>query len=312
MKAMKALDGSFQKISWERDEGSHGGGMRFQAREDGFFNRASINSSQVHYDDDPSRPLESATALSAIVHPSDPRFPSLHLHISFTKRKENAGTWRLMGDLNPSLPSELGPIFRSALEPFNVQEEADAFEQGDHYFQIPSLDRHRGVSHFYLEDYRSGSFQSEREMAESFGEKVISVYASFLNQSFEGEVSEEQRKKQLEYHTLYLFQVLLLDRGTTAGLLVHDQNDDGILGSLPARVDTDCLCFWKSSLPDSQQRLLEDIINSLGVGVVEVDGEQKRKLAISIRNFYKENPEALKLQATGFQREKDRSPHLRS
>ena len=44
------------------------------------------------------------------------------------------------------------------------------------------------------------------------------------------------RKKQLAYHTRYFYQVLLLDRGTTAGLLVHDDNDVGTLGSLPGQV----------------------------------------------------------------------------
>ena len=50
-------------------------------------------------------------------------------------------------------------------------------------------------------------------------------------------VLDEATAQQLAYHTLYFFQVLTLDRGTTSGLLVHDQNDLGIMGSLPAWVD---------------------------------------------------------------------------
>ena len=59
----------FQASSWLRDEGRHGGGTRLGVQNDPALNRASINFSEVHYDDDPKKALASASALSCIVHP---------------------------------------------------------------------------------------------------------------------------------------------------------------------------------------------------------------------------------------------------
>ena len=72
-------DTRLTRVEWLRDGGRHGGGVRFEVAERGPFNRASVNMSHVHYDDDDARPLRSATALSSIIHPAHPRAPSLHL-----------------------------------------------------------------------------------------------------------------------------------------------------------------------------------------------------------------------------------------
>ena len=42
----------YEPTEWFRDEGRHGGGVRFMATDETLFNRASVNTSQVHYDDD--------------------------------------------------------------------------------------------------------------------------------------------------------------------------------------------------------------------------------------------------------------------
>ena len=86
---LEALPGAqpFEAASWLRDDGRHGGGERQETSDlhkAGLFNRASLNTSHVQYDDDETRPLRSATALSCIIHPNPPRVPSLHTHISWT------------------------------------------------------------------------------------------------------------------------------------------------------------------------------------------------------------------------------------
>src|SRR5690606_6465172 len=63
---------AFQPIDWLRKGGQWGGGRRYVAANPRWFNRASINVSQVHYDAEPKKPLASATALSTIVHPDHP------------------------------------------------------------------------------------------------------------------------------------------------------------------------------------------------------------------------------------------------
>ena len=96
----------FEPIEWFRDEGKHGGGVRYEGKDETIFNRASVNVSQVQYDDDASKNLASASAISTIIHPKNPLAPSVHIHISWTELKTGNGYWRVMADLNPSIKDE--------------------------------------------------------------------------------------------------------------------------------------------------------------------------------------------------------------
>ena len=257
----------FQPVSWLRSEGRHGGGARYTAHDEQVFNRASINVSQVQYEYDPKKTMSSATAISAIVHPYHPHAPSMHMHISWTEMKSGQGYWRIMGDLNPSLPNpDDQALFETVLRE-SVTPELLTYgsEQGARYFYIPALNRHRGVAHFYLEEFNSGNFSNDLELARRFGRKLIETYAGIVNRvlSEQTVVTPEDQQKQREYHTVYFLQVLTLDRGTTSGLLVHDENDIGILGSLPAYIDTKLLESFVTKLPLLQQKLLTSLLAAL-------------------------------------------------
>ena len=107
----------FEEVIWLRDEGKHGGGSRFEARDNILFNTASVNVSQVHYDEDPSKKLQSASAISTIIHPKNPKVPSIHIHISLTQLRDGGAYWRVMADLNPSIENEEDKtIFDKALK----------------------------------------------------------------------------------------------------------------------------------------------------------------------------------------------------
>ena len=291
----------FEAVSWDRDGGVHGGGTRLQAPAAGPFQRASVNVSQVHYDDLPDKPLASATALSAIVHPAHPRAPSMHLHASWTALKSGRAYWRIMADLNPALPDAAQAArFRGALQAALGAHAPEAFAQGDRYFAIPDLDRHRGVVHAYLEAFSSGDFEADRDLAERVEAAAIDTYGELVEEAAQGPVTEADRAAQLRYHTVYLFQVLTLDRGTTAGLMVHGDNDVGILGSLPARVDRALLASWADRVPALKRPLVEALVAALPEGhPAEVDVPAKRRLADAVRAFYAEHPAALALQARG-------------
>ncbi len=293
----------FEAAAWLRDEGRHGGGRRFGVQDRPFFARASVNVSQVHYDDEPARRLGAASALSAIVHPADPRLPSVHIHVSWTEMKTGQGYWRLMADLNPALPSAPDTQrFADALKQAAPALYAEAAAQGDRYFYIPALGRHRGVTHFYLENYSTGSFSADLELARAVGEAAVDAYLRVLENAdpHRPEPTDEERAAQLAYHTLYFFQVLTLDRGTTSGLMVHDQNDVGILGSLPPRVDKNLLLSWRSRMPQPQDRLLDKLAAVLpNTGICTVDDAVKAALCRAVRAHYRQFPEALDLQASG-------------
>lgn len=296
---------AFEAVTWGRDGGKHGGGTRYEARDYSVFDRASVNVSQVHYDDDERKKLGSATAISTIIHPNNPHAPSMHMHISWTQMKDGEGYWRVMADLNPSIIRESESDkerFSSTLKEVTgvLYEEGAAL--GDRYFYIPALGRHRGVSHYYLEGYNSGNFESDKAFVLEVGERVIDKYIAIVTDkllqytAFTKEVKEEQ----LAYYTLYLFQVLTLDRGTTSGLLVHNQNDVGIMGSIPSHVNRNILASWVGKMPVPQDLLLKALLKALPDEMPTPVGEKTKKtLANIVRKHYKKYPEALVMQASG-------------
>lgn len=291
----------FVCTEWYRDGGRHGGGIRYGIAGSDLLGCASVNVSQVHYDDEPERGLGSATAISTIVHPAHPLVPSVHIHISWTELKNDEGYWRIMADLNPAVPNQrqtdrfVESLRRAAPDEFD-----QAVEQGEHYFFIPALGRHRGVAHFYLESFNSGGFAVDLALAQRVGEAAVDGYLALLEEPFPP-AAEADLAAQLAYHTLYLFQVLTLDRGTTAGLLVHNENDIGILGSLPPKIDKTLLTSWRSRMPEPQGELLDRILAVFpGSGICTVDDGVKKRLADVIRSHYQIHPEALNFQASGY------------
>ena len=291
----------FEAVEWFRNNGKFGGGVRFVATDDTLFNRASVNVSQVQYDSDKSKQLASATALSTIIHPRNPHAPSMHMHISWTQMKDGKGYWRMMADLNPSLLNMADKeAFDSVLQKSAPVFYEEASAQGDKYFFIPALERHRGVSHFYLENFSTGDKIADKKMAQTLGENVIDIYIKIIKDAImtHKTISDEDKTKQLAYHTLYLFQVLTLDRGTTSGLLVHNENDVGILGSIPSHINKELLLSWKEKMPSGQEELLQVIADCLDDNG-SVEEKQKAALAQAVREYYMQNPQALKMQASG-------------
>lgn len=292
----------FERVDWLRDEGVHGGGWRLGKTLTPAFNRASINVSQVHYDDMPTKRLASATAISTIIHPAHPQAPSFHMHISWTQMRDGDGYWRIMADLNPSIPNAAQTrTFEDALKSASKEHFAEGKADGEAYFFIPSLNRHRGVSHFYLEAFRLWGFAKDLEFASNFGTKMIDAYGQILGSTLRsaGEPSPAERILQRDYHSAYILQVLTLDRGTTSGLLVHEQNDVGILGSLPSFANRELLESWVAQQPAPQDELLKNIVATLPATGIEIDATHRAALAHVVREHYQQHPEALNLQASG-------------
>ncbi len=293
----------FDAVEWCRDEGRHGGGIRYSTGDGDIIGRGSVNVSQVHYDDMPDKKLASANAISTIIHPKNPHAPSVHIHISWTEMRDGHGYWRMMADLNPAIPNEEARTqFLHALQQAAPEHFEEACAQGERYFLIPVLQRHRGVAHFYLEQYHTDDAQADMMLAQKIGETAIDTYVSILQHAIQHapQVTEQDQAQQLAYHTLYFFQVLTLDRGTTTGLLVHNQNDLGIMGSLPALVDRELLQSWLPKMPQPQEALLQGLIDALPESKPAlVDDAVKIALTQVVRQHYQKHPEAIALQASG-------------
>ncbi len=294
----------FTEVTWVRDGGRHGGGSRWGIADTGVFDRASVNVSQVHYADEPARTLASATALSTIIHPRHPHAPSVHVHVSWTEMRDGRGYWRIMADLNPAIAdSAAGARFTEVMRAALGVLHADAAHQGERYFFIPALGRHRGISHVYLEQHATADAAADLALARAVATAAIDTHAAIVAAALaaHGAPTADERARQLAYHTLYLLQVLTLDRGTTSGLLIHDQNDVGILGSLPSHVDRALLATWRARVPAPVELLVDALLAALppGDGAVEVTEAAKRALASAVRGFYRAHPGALELQARG-------------
>jgi len=191
-------------------------------------------------------------------------------------------------------------IFEKALINLAGETYAEGSAQGDKYFNIPALNSTRGISHFYLENYKTDDKKKDYDFAYAFGEGIIDTYVDIVTNAFKTRtsISADDIKQQLEYHTLYLFQVLTLDRGTTSGLMIHDQNDVGIMGSLPTFVDKKLLQSWSANVNTPQEKLvnaLADAIDATGA----IDVLTKMKLAQAVRDHYEAYPQALDMQASG-------------
>ncbi|PUE63360.1 coproporphyrinogen III oxidase [Arcobacter caeni] len=291
----------FEEVMWLRNNGLFGGGSRFESKDEFLFNTASVNISQVHYDEDLTKNLQSATAISTIIHPKNPNVPSIHIHISLTSFKDGNFYWRIMADLNPSIENiEDKNIFEKSIKKVSKENFEEGINQGNKYFFIPALNKHRGTFHFYLENYKSENKNQDFIFAQDFGETVIDTYIDIISNAFKTRqtFSISDIKKQLDYHTLYLFQVLTLDRGTTSGLLIHNENDVGIMGSLPKFVNKKLLISWIKNMEEVQKILLENIISNIDDDGV-INTQTKKRLAQVVRNHYKSNPDALKYQASG-------------
>jgi coproporphyrinogen III oxidase len=227
----------------------------------------------------------------------------VHIHVSWTELRSGRAYWRIMADLNPAIANaDDTAAFAGALRDAAgaLYDEAEA--QGDRYFFIPALGRHRGVTHFYLEDHATADADADLALAERVGVAATTTYARLLGAALARAtpITDADRAAQRAYHTLYLFQVLTLDRGTTSGLLIHDQNDVGILGSLPSHVDRALLASWRDRVPAPQERLVDALVAALPDATpAPVTDAAKLALAAAVRHHYQAHPEAIALQATG-------------
>jgi coproporphyrinogen III oxidase len=304
--------GAFEAIEWLRDGGKHGGGTRYSVEDTPVFNRASVNVSQVHYEDVPTSAVTSATALSVILHPKNPHAPSMHFHMSYTEPRNSGGeddrkpSWRMIADLNPAIEDKddtaAFDFYLRKVVPNEFFNDAQYF--GDKYFYIPDLGRTRGACHVFIPklDLNDMALANSMSVARSLAKSTIQVYADLVSGALERWperlVTEEARKAQLAYHTLYFYQVLLLDRGTTAGLLVHDDNDVGTLGSLPSQVDASLLAEWQDRTNAPNGELLRRLRALLPPsGTADMSDQLRADLAKTVRDFYSEDRSRMEGQA---------------
>jgi coproporphyrinogen III oxidase len=297
----------FRAVEWARCGGAHGGGKRYQTSHGAVFNRASVNVSAVHFESRDKYPIDSATAFSVILHPSNPHAPSMHFHASVVEPRRGGAYWRMIADLNPSIvDAEATVAFEAAVQGadgLGAKLHAASVDFGSKYFYIAPLARHRGAAHFFAASVTEEEMDalSARRLARSLATRVIDVYARIVERAASEHppavLRDDERAAQLAYHTVYFFQVLMLDRGTTYGVLAHADNDVGTLGSLPSVVDCALLASWRCGVAEPQGELLDAALAALAPTRGAVTDDVRQALAFALRAHYKAHPEAKALQA---------------
>lgn len=287
---------SCKSITWDYDKGKHGGGKQYGARDRSLFDHASVDVSSVHYTEVKNIALDMMTVFRTTIHPNNPHIPSMHFSVSWEKMKEKKGGWHIMADLNPSILGESvldKNIFTETLKNTMDYLYDEGTVHGDNYFNIPVLGRQRGVSHFYLEGYDGGHFEEDKALILKAGESIIKSYMEILSSKSKEypTFTQEKKEEQLAYHTLYFFQILLFDKVTVKDLMLHDQNDLGVLASLPSHINKNILALWVEKISAPQDLLLKQILKVLpNVVPTPINEKSKKALAHAIRKHYKKYP----------------------
>jgi coproporphyrinogen III oxidase len=261
---LEGLDGHrFQQDVWERPGG---GGGRSRVLSDGaLFEKAGVNFSEVFGTLRPEMgsglPGDGsefrATGVSLVLHPRNPRVPTVHANVRFIRRGSSA--WFGGGtDLTPY---------------YVVAEDAIAFHRGlkdvcdhhhrslyprfkrwcDRYFFLPHRNEPRGVGGIFFDYLGAGAEATAGEAAppsptdweqdldrvfafvRELGLAMMNPYAAIVSRRRGESYGERERDWQLVRRGRYAEFNLIYDRGTLFGLRT-DGRTESILMSLPPEV----------------------------------------------------------------------------
>lgn len=247
---MRRLDPglSMTEDLWERKDFKSlpGGGGRTRAFEGEVFENAGVNISEVFGHIDPqfaktlggsSDDLMWAAGISLILHPYNPRVPTVHANFRMIQVGEKF--WFGGGaDLTPYYPHTedfryFHSVWQKALAPFGVYNEMK--KTCDEYF----VNHHRqgemrGVGGFFFDHFNTGNTVQDANFVKEVSKHFINSYFPIVEKRKDEKFSDEDVEFQLHRHGRYVEFNLLHDRGTMFGLKTNGRTDS-ILISLPKR-----------------------------------------------------------------------------
>ena len=252
---MKKYDSSLtiKKDNWERKDtdGNPGGGGVTCAITGKVFENAGVNTSVVFGKMDPlfgakilreSNTENSskdyhmwATGISLILHPKNPRVPTVHAN--FRMIQVNEHFWFGGGaDLTPYYPHEEDfKHFHQTWKDVCGIDYLSMKETCDKYFVNTHRDNEmRGVGGIFFDHFNSGSLEQDLEKVIQLSHSFIPSYFPLVKKRAEEPYTDEDEEFQLHRRGRYVEFNLLHDRGTTFGLKTNGRTDS-ILISLPGR-----------------------------------------------------------------------------
>lgn len=242
---LEAVDGrQFHEDSWERPGG--GGGRSRVLLEGGLFEKAGVNFSDVHgqMSEEFSQNIPgagrdfSATGVSLVLHPRNPRVPTVHANFRFLTKGDRA--WFGGGaDLTPFYPQRddvihFHRVWRDVCHAHSAVADYTRLKTWcDEYFHLPHRNEARGVGGIFF-DYLEGDLERLFDFVRAAGDSFLSSYIPIVERRRNDPYTEKQKEFQEYRRGRYVEFNLIYDRGTIFGLKTAGRIES-ILMSLPAK-----------------------------------------------------------------------------
>jgi len=178
-----------------------------------------------------------ASGLSLIIHPRNPRVPTVHANFRFIQAGDKY--WFGGGaDLTPYYPHVEDFVYfhqtwKDVCTPFNCYEQMK--DQCDQYFvNFHRNNEMRGIGGIFFDHHNTGELEKDYQMVISLGEEFIASYFPIVDKRKNESFNEQDEDFMLHRRGRYVEFNLLHDRGTKFGLETKGRTDS-ILISLPGR-----------------------------------------------------------------------------
>ena len=204
--AIEGIDGGrFQEDAWERPGG--GGGVSRVLTDGDVLEKGGVNFSEVHGElgEDFSGDLPGdgssfyATGISLVLHPRNPRAPTVHANLRYIEKGEKK--WFGGGsDLTPHYLYEEDAVhfhsaWKAACDLHGASLYADYKKGCDEYFYLPHRDEARGIGGIFF-DYVDAD-ESSLAMWEALGRAFVGAYLPILERRKDEAYGEAERLQRV-------------------------------------------------------------------------------------------------------------------
>lgn len=241
------LELKLNEDNWERlDHAKNpGGGGVTRAFEGSVFENAGVNTSLIHGKINPdfANKLQGsgdelwASGISLIIHPTNPRIPTVHANFRMIHQGEKY--WFGGGaDLTPYYPNKedfvyFHSVWKKACAPYGLYEEMK--RTCDEYFvNYHRNNEMRGIGGIFFDHYNTGDLSRDLDMIFELSKHFIESYFPIVEKRVNEKFDDDDVNFQLHRRGRYVEFNLLHDRGTLFGLKTNGRTDS-ILISLPKR-----------------------------------------------------------------------------
>ena len=236
---------------WKHNQG--GGGLSCEISGKKSIEKAAVNFSSIIGKKLPSSALEktgvrglkkfSATGVSVIIHPLNPKAPCAHLNIRFFEAVVGKKTiWWFGGgfDLTPYFINKKDILYwknsaKTLCDKYNKDFYKKYNDNCNKYFFLPHRNEPRGIGGIFFDQLNNLDYDICKSFALSCGMTFIQSYSKLFNEKKGLKFTKKERAFQLHRRGRYVEFNLLYDRGTLFGLQSGGR-PESILMSMPPKV----------------------------------------------------------------------------